>query len=279
MISNRLSNLSCSEEVFLSEVPVYQDALKAAGYTEQIRYNTLPRTAPKRNRQRKIIWFNPPFCQTVKTNVGAKFLALIDKHFKGTPLGKYFNRKTIKVSYSCLPNLDAIISGHNKKLLKSTIEPQAASAATAAQNCNCRGGLQNCPMNGNCLKSGIIYKAAVKTRSTFEPPTTYIGAAANSFKERYRNHTLSFKHEKYQHNTSLSKHIWNIKNKGEQFDISWSIAGRAPPYNPISKSCKLCLLEKTLILTTEEKNPLNKRSELLSKCRHRAKYLLSNLKT
>ena len=153
MISNRLSNLSFSEEVFLSEVPVYQDALKAAGYTEQIRYNTLPRTAPKRNRQRKIIWFNPPFCQTVKTNVGAKFLALIDKHFKGTPLGKYFNRKTIKVSYSCLPNLDAIISGHNKKLLKSTIEPQTASAATAAQNCNCRGGLQNCPMNGNCLNN------------------------------------------------------------------------------------------------------------------------------
>jgi hypothetical protein len=26
MISNRLSNLSCSKEVFLSEVPVYQDA-------------------------------------------------------------------------------------------------------------------------------------------------------------------------------------------------------------------------------------------------------------
>ena len=73
-----------------------------------------------------------------------------------------------------------LIYKHIYTRIKSTIEPQAASAATAAQNCNCRGGLQNCPMNGNCLKSGIIYKAAVKTRSTFEPPTAYIGAAANS---------------------------------------------------------------------------------------------------
>ena len=74
---------------------------------------------------------------------------------------------------------------------------------------------------------------------------------------------LPIKHEKYQHNTCLSKHTWSIKNEFN-INISWSIAGRAPPYNPISKSCKLCLPEKNLIITTEDKNPLNERSELMS---------------
>ena len=118
-----------------------------------------------------------------------------------------------------------------------------------------------------------MYKAEVKAADS---TVTYLGAAANTFKERFRNHTLSFKHEKYKQNTSLSKHIWDLKTDQKPFEIKWSIAGRATPYNPTAKSCKLCLLEKTLILTTADPSPLNKRSELMSKCRHRAKFLLSS---
>ena len=204
----------------------------------------------------------------MKTNVGAKFLGLIDKHFKGTPLGKYFNRSTVKISYSCLPNIEAIISGHNKTL-NNPKKPQTLDSA-----CNCRGGPNNCPMEGSCLRSSVVYKAEVKAADS---TVTYLGAAANTFKERFRNHTLSFKHEKYKQNTSLSKHIWDLKTDQKPFEIKWSIAGRAPPYNPTAKSCKLCLLEKTLILTTADPSPLNKRSELMSKCRHRAKFLLSSV--
>ena len=37
----------------------------------------------KKNRKRKIIWFNPPFCRIASINVGNFFLLkLIDKHFK-----------------------------------------------------------------------------------------------------------------------------------------------------------------------------------------------------
>ena len=42
----------------------------------------------------------------VKTNVGAKFLALISKCFpKDGPLGKAFNRSNLKLSYSTCPNM------------------------------------------------------------------------------------------------------------------------------------------------------------------------------
>ena len=90
MISARLSTLSCSREVFLSEAPIYPDALEASEFDEKLQYkeNILPNKI--RARSRKVIWFNPPFSQIVKTNVVTKFLGLIDKHFKYTTLGKYF---------------------------------------------------------------------------------------------------------------------------------------------------------------------------------------------
>ena len=46
-----------------------------------------------------IILFNSPFSKNVKTNVGCKFLCLIDKHFPRTKkLHKIFNRNNVKVS-------------------------------------------------------------------------------------------------------------------------------------------------------------------------------------
>ena len=69
-------------------------------------------------RRIKIIWFNPPYnAYKVPTNVEHKFLLLVDKYFPtGSSLNKYF-RSIIKVSYSCMPNMTKIISGHNKKVL------------------------------------------------------------------------------------------------------------------------------------------------------------------
>jgi hypothetical protein len=60
----------------------------------------------RRNRQRKIIWFNPPFSKSVNTNIGWEFLSLIDKHFPlQHKLHKIFNRNTVKISYSCMNNV------------------------------------------------------------------------------------------------------------------------------------------------------------------------------
>ena len=50
-----------------------------------------------RCRTRHILWFNPPYSNSVKTNVGAMFLKLVDKHFpKSNPLNKVINRKKHK---------------------------------------------------------------------------------------------------------------------------------------------------------------------------------------
>ena len=60
----------------------------------------------------------------VKTNIGAKFLALIDRCFpKDGPLGKAFNRSNLKLSYSACPNMKQLISAHNRKLLANIKPP------------------------------------------------------------------------------------------------------------------------------------------------------------
>ena len=70
------------------------------------------------------IWFNPPHSDTVRTPIGKIFLALIDKHFGKSQHSKYFNRRTIKVSYSCMANMEAIIPGLNRKLLAENLVPE-----------------------------------------------------------------------------------------------------------------------------------------------------------
>ena len=160
MISERLSNLSCSEPVFKSETQIYQEALKLAGYKENLVYkehrsSNLPK---RKSRSKNVTWFNPPFSESVKTNVGVKFLALVEKHFKNTELRKYFNRSTVKISYSCLPNLSAIIAGANKKVIKEYM-----SKDNIVKECNCRGGSKKCPLGGFCQEEEIVYKAEVKT--------------------------------------------------------------------------------------------------------------------
>ena len=53
-----------------------------------------------RNRARNIVWFNAPYTQNVKINIGKTFLNLIKKHFpKDHRLYKIFNRNTLKLGY------------------------------------------------------------------------------------------------------------------------------------------------------------------------------------
>ena len=70
----------------------------------------------KRNRTRKIIYFNPPFCESVKTNIGKMFFELISKHFnQNNSLNKLINKNNCKLAYSCMSNIKMLIQGHNKK--------------------------------------------------------------------------------------------------------------------------------------------------------------------
>ena len=74
-----------------------------------------------RNRARNIIWFNPPYSQNVKTNIGKTFLKLVKKHFpRDHKLYKIFNRNTLKLSYSCMGSMSSVIKQHNCKVLSTT---------------------------------------------------------------------------------------------------------------------------------------------------------------
>lgn len=134
----------------------------------------------------------------------------------------------------------------------------------------------NCPLNGNCLQSSVIYQATVETNDN-KPSQTYIGLTENSFKTRFTNHRNSFKDHKKKLSTELSKHVWTLKEANVNFQISWKILKHAASYNPVSERCNLCLWEKYFIICRPELATLNRRNELVSSCRHARKYLLSNL--
>ena len=120
MINKRLSDLSCNEEEYEKAKPVYETALHESGYKITMTY-TKTTNVNNRNRARNIIWFNPPYSQNVKTNIGKTFLKLVKKHFpRGHKLYKIFNRNTLKLSYSCMTSISSVIKQHNYKVLSTT---------------------------------------------------------------------------------------------------------------------------------------------------------------
>ena len=255
-INKRLTSISSSQKVFDDAIPPYQKALDESGYKHKLTYNPQPKR--KRNHQRKVIWYNPPWNANVKTNLGRKFLNIIDRCFpNGHPLHKIFNKHTLKLSYSCMPNMKSIISSHNKALLSDYHRSQTQ---TDEKECNCRKKDQ-CPLDEKCLTQNVVYQATVSTQSS---PETYISLATN-FKERYRNHTASFQHQIKRNETELSKHIWALKDNNKPFDIKWRIIKQCRPYSNVSNKCNLCLFEKFIIICRKNLCSLNKRNELASK--------------
>ena len=235
-INKRLSEISSDEDCFISAKPIYQDALNASGYHHNLAFNR-NQQANKRKRQRQIIWFNPPYSKNVETNIGQCFLKLIDRHFpKSSHLHKIFNRITVKISYSCMKSVKAIISNHNRSVMQKPAQPKTP-------NCNCHVKA-NCPMAGNCLDESIVYQATVTTDSTTE---TYVGHCDTTFKARCSNHLSSFKHSKHRNSTELSKHVWNVKDQNTRYCITWRRIKQSTAYSNITKKCNLCLWEKFLL--------------------------------
>ena len=153
LINRRLSDLSCNKEEFDKAKPLYEKSLHESGYKTSMSY-AQTEVKNSRNRSRNIIWFNPPFSQNVKTNIGKLFLKLVKKHFpKHHRLHKIFNPNTVKLSYSCMSNMSNFIKQHNSNILSSPTK-------TKERSCNCRNK-DNCPLDGSCLKTCIVYRADV----------------------------------------------------------------------------------------------------------------------
>ena len=271
-IEDRLSQNSSDNKIFDSVKKEYEEALQKSGYKTKLEYkhnhNDINENSNKTKKQRKrnIIWFNPPFNRDVRTNIAKTFLKLIDKHFpRSNKLHKIFNRNTVKVSYSCTENMEQIIKAHNKKV--------SSPKRSEELPCNCRGV---CPLNGKCRKEDVVYGCAVSTSKV--PLKYYIGIAKGEWKKRQKNHESSFRLEHHKTDTSLSKYVWDTKTSdNETPSLKWSILNSAPAYTNITKRCLLCLREKLAIaMYPHEEVLLNKKSEIISKCRHENAYLLYN---
>ena len=268
---DRISRLSCNDQEYEKAKVDYENALKRSGFTPPSSRPEPTRSTQstgRGNRRRNVIWFNPPFSLSVESDIARKTLQLIDQHFpKHHRYNILFNRKNVKVSYSCTDNMHRIISKHNSKLLS----PQPV---TEEKSCNCSRNT-TCPLQGNCLTRCVIYKATVTAEDS--PTKCYFGLTEGTFKARYTQHQHSFRNENRKTATALSAYIWTLKEKNITHHVSWKIARRASTYRCGTRRCDLCLTEKLIIATADPKSTLNAKAEIISTCRHRAKYRLSAL--
>jgi hypothetical protein len=268
-ITHRLSKRSSSQKEFDEIKPEYDEILKKCGYRQNLKYDQdqTPDLQKKKRRRRKIIWFNPPFCKSVKTHIGRRFLNLVKKHFtKHNPLTKIFNVHSMRYSYCCMRNLDAVIKSHNRTILKAKEE--------AIPACNCAGQCMLRDQTYSCRTKNVVYKATVISEQACK---SYIGLASTTFKQRYANHKSSFKYASKRNATALSQYIWEMKEKNIDYEISWEILKRVRPKKSGERKCLLCASEATTILFASDKCLLNKRREIVSSCRHEKDLLLMNV--
>ena len=271
-INKRLNELSSNIDIFQDSAPFYNRSLKDSGYTQVLSFNAENPIGRPRNRSRNILWFNPPYSVNVKSNIAHTFLKLVDKHFpRDHQYNKIFNRNNVKVSYSCLPNVESHIKSHNAKVLKND------EIVESIRTCNCPTKKKDlCPLQGNCLIDNVVYRGLIEHPNKIE--TNYLGLTKNHFKGREREHEHSFREPKKEKSSELAKYMWNEKrDDDERSKITWSIIERVPAYRNGDAHCRLCLAEKYHIIF-QPFDKINKRNEIVSKCRHENMFYLSNYK-
>ena len=105
-VENRLNSISCDKDCFDRSKAPYEKALKESGHNKGLTHKTNTDKPKKKRRNRRVIWYNPPFNLQVKTNIGQEFIRIIERNFpKQHPLHKHINKKTVKMGYSCTKNL------------------------------------------------------------------------------------------------------------------------------------------------------------------------------
>ena len=157
--------------------------------------------------------------------------------------------------------MSQIIKGHNKKIVQKETQETL--------DCNCR-------VRTDCRKESVIYKC---TATSCDSKKVYLGLTEGEFqKQRYYDHVKSFKNEFYINSPTLSSYIWEIKKRKNVTPThTWEVLQTGKTYSNIARSSSLCLHEKLVIITYPYPNELlNRRSELVTKCRHENKFLLRN---
>ena len=186
-------------------------------------------------------------------------------------------------------NMKNHVARHNGKILSNEKKPEPnkkkkrknKNKKNNSDNCNCQDDpeleiQEDCPLNENCLEKGIVYQADVFPANATEqtkPLKIYYGQSENTFKKRWTGHRYNFNHRDSDH-TTLSTYVWKCRDEGFEPTIKWSIKKTGYPFSSGSKKCDLCITEKTVILYANKSNMLNRRDELMEKCRHKKKFTL-----
>ena len=97
------------------------------------------------------------------------------------------------MSYSCMLNIDDIISIHNK----ATLQQSDRKTKDEDKQCNCRDP-STCPFEGRCKEGPIVYKATLTSQNK---SMVYYESCKTEFKIRYNNHKQSFQFENKKHAT------------------------------------------------------------------------------
>ena len=163
-----------------------------------------------------------------------------------------------------MPNMKSYINGHNKQILQPEVDNQLE------RTCNCTTRA-NCPLQNKCLVSSVIYEGTIHAYN--QQDKCYIGLCESTFKKRYAGHKTTFTNPKYRHSTTLSTEFWRLKEAGLNPQVTWKIVEKSKAFNPEAKKCQLCIAEKYQI-ANNNKSLINKKSEIISKCRHRRKFEL-----
>ena len=138
-----------------------------------------------------------------------------------------------------MPNMENHISTHNRKIIRSNLGIYD-NPPKGILNCSCpRNKKQMCPLNGRCLDVNIVYQATIENKQD-KTKETYVGITSNTFKARLATHKQSF-NNRNTNQTTLSKHIWELKDKKINYDITYKFIGRGQPYKLKTDKCLFCL--------------------------------------
>ena len=162
--------------------------------------------------------------------------------------------------------IKSAINGHNRKILHP-------SPTIDIRTCKCIN-VSQCLLQQTCIDNNILYQANITPVSENSETKVYYGISETTFKLRYANHKRSFNRRNHKSDTELSNKFWKLKDNKRSANITWEILGRHQSYNTSSKRSSLCLSEKLQIALHRNNYMLNRRTEILNKCRHKNKYAL-----
>lgn len=113
----------------------------------------------------------------------------------------------LKVSYSCVNNIEKIINSYNNNLIKE-FHMNQIQENTFTGNCRVK---TECPVGGLCLTENAVYEATIFPKENMNQRKFYIGKSTGDWKQHFYNHRHSFKNISLKNQTVLPKCYWDMK--------------------------------------------------------------------